>query len=161
MMEKYFDVHVYVSNWGCYHFMLRFPRGVIAEETTKQWGGAAGSPGTGLLDTQLRGGAGGGASRQRTVGELRASVRDAREERERQEDLKRERKRIERERKRREYLKEMATRSASGSDLDIGRWVLSGTSSAPLAAVSTPSRCQGLTPLPLRSERIATQTERC
>jgi len=27
MMEKYFDAHVYVANWGTYTLMLRFPRG--------------------------------------------------------------------------------------------------------------------------------------
>lgn len=37
MMEKYFDAHVYVSNWGSYEFMLRFPHGVIAEETLDQY----------------------------------------------------------------------------------------------------------------------------
>ncbi|MDD5205075.1 MAG: hypothetical protein PHS17_06620 [Desulfobacterales bacterium] len=37
MMEKYFDAHVYITNWGTYQFMLRFPRGVIAEETLDQY----------------------------------------------------------------------------------------------------------------------------
>ena len=32
MMEKYFDAHVYITNWGTYEFMLRFPSGVIDEE---------------------------------------------------------------------------------------------------------------------------------
>ncbi|MEW6664396.1 MAG: hypothetical protein AB1512_04140 [Thermodesulfobacteriota bacterium] len=37
MMEKYFDAHVYITNWGTYQFMLRFPRGVVAEETLGQY----------------------------------------------------------------------------------------------------------------------------
>jgi hypothetical protein len=37
MMEKYFDAHVYITNWGTYQFMLRFPRGVIAEETLERY----------------------------------------------------------------------------------------------------------------------------
>jgi hypothetical protein len=37
MMEKYFDAHVYVNNWGSYEFMIRFPHGVIAEETLDQY----------------------------------------------------------------------------------------------------------------------------
>ena len=32
MIEKYFDAHVYVANWGSYHFVLRFPRGMIDED---------------------------------------------------------------------------------------------------------------------------------
>jgi len=32
MMEKYFDAHVYVANWGTSNLMLRFPRGVIDED---------------------------------------------------------------------------------------------------------------------------------
>ncbi len=32
MMEKYFDAHVYVTNWGSYHLMLRFPRGMLDED---------------------------------------------------------------------------------------------------------------------------------
>ncbi|MEK7395785.1 MAG: hypothetical protein AAB116_02500 [Candidatus Poribacteria bacterium] len=32
MMEKYFDAYVYVANWGSFHLMLRFPRGIIDEE---------------------------------------------------------------------------------------------------------------------------------
>jgi hypothetical protein len=32
LMEKYFDAHVYVTNWGTYNLMLRFPRGVIDED---------------------------------------------------------------------------------------------------------------------------------
>ena len=31
MMEDYFDAHVYVTNWGSYHFMLRLPSGTIDE----------------------------------------------------------------------------------------------------------------------------------
>jgi len=31
MMEKYFDAHVYVANWGTSNLMLRFPRGVLDE----------------------------------------------------------------------------------------------------------------------------------
>jgi hypothetical protein len=37
MMEKYFDAHVYITNWGTYQFMLRFPHGVIDEETLNQY----------------------------------------------------------------------------------------------------------------------------
>lgn len=37
MMEKYFDAHVYIANWGTYRFMLRFPHGVITEETLDQY----------------------------------------------------------------------------------------------------------------------------
>jgi hypothetical protein len=37
MMEKYFDAQVYITNWGTYQFMLRFPHGVIAEETLDQY----------------------------------------------------------------------------------------------------------------------------
>jgi hypothetical protein len=37
MMERYFDAHVYASNWGVYNFMLRFPRGVIHEQTLGQY----------------------------------------------------------------------------------------------------------------------------
>ena len=32
MMEKYFDAHVYVANWGTQNLMLRFPRGIIDED---------------------------------------------------------------------------------------------------------------------------------
>jgi len=48
--------------------------------------------------------------RRRTISEIRALVREARKERERQEALERERKKRERERKRREHLKEAAGR---------------------------------------------------
>lgn len=37
LMEKYFDAHVYVSNWGTYEFQLRFPLGVIAQETLHEY----------------------------------------------------------------------------------------------------------------------------
>jgi hypothetical protein len=37
MMENYFDAHVYITNWGTYQFMLRFPHGVIAQETLDQY----------------------------------------------------------------------------------------------------------------------------
>lgn len=32
MMKKYFDAHIYVTNWGVYEFMLRFPRVAIDED---------------------------------------------------------------------------------------------------------------------------------
>jgi hypothetical protein len=32
MMEQYFDAHVYMTNWGSYHLMLRFPRGTLDED---------------------------------------------------------------------------------------------------------------------------------
>ena len=31
MIEKYFDAHVYVANWGSFHLMLRLPLGVIED----------------------------------------------------------------------------------------------------------------------------------
>lgn len=37
MMEKYFDVHVYVSNWGVFNFMLRLPHGVVPEAILNQY----------------------------------------------------------------------------------------------------------------------------
>lgn len=37
MMEKYFDAHVYVANWGTYTLMLRFPRGLIDEELLREY----------------------------------------------------------------------------------------------------------------------------
>ncbi|MFC1718809.1 hypothetical protein ACFL6S_34475 [Candidatus Poribacteria bacterium] len=37
MMEKYFDAHVYVTNWGTYELMLRFPRGLIDEELLREY----------------------------------------------------------------------------------------------------------------------------
>jgi hypothetical protein len=37
MMEKYFDAHVYVSNWGVFNFMLRLPHGVIPEAILNQY----------------------------------------------------------------------------------------------------------------------------
>ena len=37
MMDKYFDVHVYVSNWGVFNFILRFPHGVIPETILNQY----------------------------------------------------------------------------------------------------------------------------
>src|ERR671919_2742038 len=33
LMEKYFDAHVYVTNWGTRHLMLRLPRGSVDEDT--------------------------------------------------------------------------------------------------------------------------------
>ena len=32
LMEKYFDAHVYVANWGTHTRMLRLPRGSVDEE---------------------------------------------------------------------------------------------------------------------------------
>ncbi len=37
MMEKYFDAHVYVTNWGSFVFMLRLPRGVIPEKALDEY----------------------------------------------------------------------------------------------------------------------------
>lgn len=37
MMDKYFDAHVYVANWGTYTLMLRFPRGLIDEELLSEY----------------------------------------------------------------------------------------------------------------------------
>ncbi|MCW3100085.1 MAG: hypothetical protein JWL77_5703, partial [Chthonomonadaceae bacterium] len=37
LMERYFDAHVYVSNFGSLHFMLRLPLNVIPEETLVQY----------------------------------------------------------------------------------------------------------------------------
>lgn len=37
LMEKYFDAHVYVSNWGTFNFMLRLPLGVIPEAILEQY----------------------------------------------------------------------------------------------------------------------------
>jgi hypothetical protein len=37
LMERYFDAHVYVSNFGILHFMLRLPLNVIPEETLVQY----------------------------------------------------------------------------------------------------------------------------
>jgi hypothetical protein len=37
MMEKYFDAHVYVANWGSFHLMLRLPKGVIDEELLESY----------------------------------------------------------------------------------------------------------------------------
>ena len=31
LMEKYFDAHIYVANWGTRHLMLRLPRGGVDE----------------------------------------------------------------------------------------------------------------------------------
>jgi hypothetical protein len=31
-MEKYFDAHIYVANWGSHHLMLRLPRGFVDED---------------------------------------------------------------------------------------------------------------------------------
>lgn len=33
LMEKYFDAHVYVANWGTHTLMLRLPQGSVEEET--------------------------------------------------------------------------------------------------------------------------------
>ena len=32
LMEKYFDAHIYVANWGTRHLMLRLPRGSVDED---------------------------------------------------------------------------------------------------------------------------------
>ena len=32
LMEKYFDAHIYVANWGTRHLMLRLPRGGVDED---------------------------------------------------------------------------------------------------------------------------------
>jgi hypothetical protein len=32
LMEKYFDAHIYVANWGTRHLMLRLPRGAVDED---------------------------------------------------------------------------------------------------------------------------------
>jgi hypothetical protein len=32
LMEKYFDAHVYVANWGSRHLLLRLPRGIVDEK---------------------------------------------------------------------------------------------------------------------------------
>lgn len=32
LMEKYFDAHVYVANWGSQHLLLRLPRGIVDEK---------------------------------------------------------------------------------------------------------------------------------
>ncbi len=32
LMEKYFDAHIYVANWGSHHLMLRLPRGGVDED---------------------------------------------------------------------------------------------------------------------------------
>src|SRR5215471_3964385 len=32
LMEKYFDAHVYVANWGTHTLMLRLPRGSVDED---------------------------------------------------------------------------------------------------------------------------------
>ena len=32
LMEKYFDAHIYVANWGSRHLMLRLPRGGVDED---------------------------------------------------------------------------------------------------------------------------------
>ena len=32
LMEKYFDAHVYVANWGTHQLMLRLPRGSVDGE---------------------------------------------------------------------------------------------------------------------------------
>ena len=37
LMEKYFDAHVYVSNWGTFNFMLRLPLGVIPQPILEQY----------------------------------------------------------------------------------------------------------------------------
>jgi len=37
LMEKYFDAHVYMSNWGVFNFMLRLPLGVIPEAILDQY----------------------------------------------------------------------------------------------------------------------------
>lgn len=37
MMEKYFDAHVYVANWGHYRFMLRLPIDCVDEETVQAY----------------------------------------------------------------------------------------------------------------------------
>lgn len=37
LMEDYYDAHVYVSNFGSLHFMLRLPRNVVPEATLKRY----------------------------------------------------------------------------------------------------------------------------
>ncbi len=37
LMEKYFDAHVYVTNWGTFNFMLRLPLGVIPQAILEQY----------------------------------------------------------------------------------------------------------------------------
>ena len=36
-MEKYFDAHVYVANWGTRVFMLRLPERLLDRETTASY----------------------------------------------------------------------------------------------------------------------------
>jgi len=37
LMEKYFDAHVYVANWGTHTLMLRLPRGSVDEEVLSSY----------------------------------------------------------------------------------------------------------------------------
>jgi hypothetical protein len=44
-MERYFDAHLYLANWGTRRIMLRLPRGALAPRTAAQYcaGDSAGS----------------------------------------------------------------------------------------------------------------------
>lgn len=37
MMERYYDAHLYLANWGTRHFMLRLPRSVLDLDVVKQY----------------------------------------------------------------------------------------------------------------------------
>ena len=37
MMERYYDAHLYVTNWGTHQVMLRLPRALLSLDTAEQY----------------------------------------------------------------------------------------------------------------------------
>ena len=37
MMERYYDAHLYLTNWGTHQVMLRLPRALLSLEATEQY----------------------------------------------------------------------------------------------------------------------------